>query len=410
MWSVGGKWNLTAEKFMKDNVEWLDALDFRATYGLTGNVDRNTGPFLQVKPTVNQDMGGVVGFIVDALANENLRWERTDVFNVGFDFAMFKNRLSGSIEYYNRKSTDLLAERTIDPSAGKDRTMMNFGSLYNRGFELGLNSTNLKTKDFMWQTQFNFSYNKNKVTKIDQGQETISTNTNNSGIYKEGAPMGALYSFQWVGLNPFDGSIMVLDQNGNLITNPGGLVNLSDDINHLVYSGTLIPKWTIGFTNTFNYKRFSLAVQIVANGGHVMRDVLPDVLFNKTDFERNMDRRVVNYWQKEGDETTAVMPAPLFANPDMLYSIMWNSNTNNLLKADYVRVRNITLGYDIPNDVFGQRMFTSARATFQVTNPFLWVRNSQGINPEISYSQGSEMNILGTPMMPRYMIGLNLTF
>ncbi len=409
MWSVGGKWNMTSEKFMK-GISWLDVLDFRMTYGITGNVNRDYGPYLQIRPQENGGMGGVVGYMITALANENLRWERTDVFNVGFDFAVLRNRLSGSIEFYNRKSTDLLAMRRIDPAYGFSTTMMNFGSLYNRGFELGLNSVNMKTKDFSWQTTFNFSFNKNEVTEIEQGVESLVTNTNNSGIYKVGAPMAALYSFRWAGLNPFDGSIMVFDQDNNLVTNLEGEPNLSDTISHLIYSGTLVPKWTIGFTNTFTYKRFSLSVQIIANGGHVMRDVLPGVDFNHLDFQQNMDSRVMNFWRKPGDEATAVMPAPLFSNPDALYSAMWNSNSNNVLKADYIRVRNITLGYDIPNDVFGQRLFTSARATFQVTNPFLWVRNSQGINPEISYSRGSEMNSLGNPMMPCYMIGLNLTF
>lgn len=412
MWSVGGKWNMASEKFMQ-NVSWLNLLDFRMTYGLTGNVDRSTSPYLQIVPQENLGMGGIVGARISALANKSLRWERTDVFNVGFDFATLGNRLNGSIEFYNRKSTDLLAMREVDPSIGapnNNMVLMNFGSLYNRGVELGLNSVNIKTKDFSWQTMFNFSYNKNKVTRIDQGVETLYSNTSNNGIYKEGDPMSALYSFRYAGLNEDDGSIMVYDQNGQVIKSPGGVTNLSDSIGHLEYSGTKVPKWTIGFTNTFTYKQFSLAIQIIANGGHVMRDVLPNVGVNAISFEQNMDRRAMNFWRKPGDEATAVMPAPIFTNVDPLYNIMWTSNSNNVLKADYIRVRNITLGYDIPNNLFGKHLFSSARATFQVSNPFLWVRNSQGLNPEIVYSQGSEMARLGTPVMPTYMIGLNVTF
>ncbi|MGV8093773.1 MAG: SusC/RagA family TonB-linked outer membrane protein [Mangrovibacterium sp.] len=414
MWSLGGKWAISNESFMQD-VNWVDYLTIRFTYGITGNVAKNYGPYLQASTSYNPETEAM-GTNIDAPPNKSLRWERTDVTNAGVDFAVLNNRLSGSIEYYYRDSKDLLGMIKTDPTNSFSYAMVNFGKMFNWGFDIGIKSVNVRTKDFIWKTTLNYSHNKNRITKVDVQTESVLTYTNNEGIFKEGKPRGSLYSFRWAGLDPTNGTIRVYDKDNNIVTNYGATgvpTNNMTDVAGLVYSGTLQPKWTVGFNNSFTWKPLTLSVQIIANGGHVMRDVLPGLL-NRSSLTRNMDKRAQNFWEKPGDENIpGTMPAPYMnaGASDASYSALWIASDMNILKADYIKVRNITLNYDIPAKWFGKSVFSGAQATFQVQNPFKWVRNSQGIDPETVYIPGpSENNKLNAAIAPRYMFGINLSF
>ena len=411
MWSVGANWHLSKEAFLT-KYEWINNLALRLTYGITGNVAREVGPFLQAESSYSTESEAPTTRILYP-PNKSLRWERTAITNVGIDFSILKNRLNGSIDYYHRKTTDLLGNKEIDPTNAFQSSLVNYGSLYNKGIEFAINSLNINTRTFSWNTKLNISYNKNKMTKINIQNETVYAYTNGNGCEKKGYPIGSIFNFRWAGLDPENGTPRVYDKEGNIVINyddKGMPVANMKDPEGLVYGGTLRPKYTIGFYNSFTWKDLTLSIMIIANGGNVMRDAVPSILTNGN-FDKNMDKRAKNFWRKPGDENIpGIMPAPdVNNNGDSYYMSLWYSADINTLKADYIKVRNISLSYDIPKTVFGGQIFQSARLTFQVQNPFKWFRNNQDLDPE-AYTGASIYANRNLPVTPCYMIGLDLNF
>jgi TonB-linked SusC/RagA family outer membrane protein len=411
LWSIGGSWRISNESFMKD-VSWLDVLKLRATYGLSGNIAKNVGPFLQASAGFNADTGAPTTQIISP-PNKTLRWEKTAVTNIGLDFGILKNRISGSIDVYNRETSDLLGLRRTDPTNAFQSALINYGSLHNRGYELGLNTENIRSANFSWQSGLSFSHNDNKMTEISTDNESIFTYTDGTGMEKVGYPINSVFNFRYAGLNPDNGTIRVYDKNGNIVENYNqqtGYVEAMSDVNGLVFGGTLLPTYTIGFTNTFNYKQLSLNVMIIANGGHVVRDAVPAII-QDSNFSRNMDRRSLNFWRKPGDENIpGIMPAPDLSNSaSFYYQAIWRMNDLNTLKADYVKVRDISLRYDFASTLLKNAKVSSARLTLQVQNPFSWFRNSKGLDPEAYYALPTEF-YRTLPVTPVYMLGIDVTF
>lgn len=410
LWSVGASWRMTEEDFMKD-VRWLNNLTIRTTYGLGGNVARKVGPFLLAESTfINEARATGTNIVMPP--NKSLRWEKTATTNIGIDFAVLNNRISGSVDYYIRKSTDLLGEKLTDPTNAFPYALINYGSMNNKGFELALNTRNVEGKNFSWNTSLALSLNKNRMTDINLPYMRYDMLTGGYGVNRIGYPMDALFSFRYAGLDPTNGSVMVYDADGKVVKNydqSGAIVPNMTDINGLAYSGTLRPKYTAGLTNTFTYKQLSLSVMIIANGGHVIRDVVNPL--QGSIGKRNLDSRVMNFWRKPGDENVpGMMPAPDLKNDGRgYYSLIWFANDRNVLKADYIKVRDIALSYNIAPALSPVLKLASAKLTLQVQNPFSWYRNDVGIDPE-AYTLASTYANRWLPVMPVYMAGIDITF
>lgn len=411
LWSLGGSWRISQEDFMHE-ISWIDQLTLRATYGLNGNVAKNVGPFLLAQSVYNPEADGWATDILNP-PNRSLRWERTAVTNIGLDYGFLKGRIHGSLDFYNRKSTDLLGEMETDPTNAFQTALINYGSLWNRGVELGLTTENIQTSNFQWTTRLNFSYNKNHMTRINTQNETIYAYTNGNGVNKVGYPMNSAFNFRWAGLDPANGTMLVYDKDGQVIKNydeAGTYVGNMTDVAGLVYSGPLQPVYTVGFTNSFNYKQFGLSVFIIANGGNVIRDAVPSLLTDNN-IQQNMNRRVANFWRKPGDEKIpGIMPAPdLRSSGDFYFQALWFANDYNTFKADYIRIRDISLYYDLAPTLFKGGGISSARVTLQVQNPICWLRNDRGLDPE-AYSHASYGAERTLPVTPSYVLGINMTF
>ncbi|MBO9729563.1 MAG: SusC/RagA family TonB-linked outer membrane protein [Chitinophaga sp.] len=410
LWSVGASWRISEEEFMK-SLSWLSNLTIRSTYGLSGNVARNVGPYLQAKSmfvSEAQTMGSEIIYP----PNKSLRWEKTAITNIGIDFGLFDQRISGSIDYYIRKSTDLLGDKSTDPTNAFRTALINYGSLNNKGIELALNTQNIRHKNFNWTSYFTLSLNKNRLTEINTKDPTIVGMTSVYGVNKIGYPSDAMFSFRSAGLDPTNGSLLLYDAAGKVVKNydqGGTIVTNMTDINALVYSGTVRPKYSAGFTNTFSWQQLTLNIMIIANGGHVTRDAVP--LITSGIFSTNVDNRVRNFWRKPGDEKIPGMaPAPdLKGNGGIYYQQTWFAADQNVIKADYIKVRDISLSYDFASLLSSAKKIQSAKFTLQVQNPFHWFNNSQGIDPE-SYWPSSYYANRGMPVMPAYMAGFDLTF
>lgn len=410
LWSVGASWRLSEEDFMK-GISWLNSLSVRSTYGLGGNVARTVGPYLQASSTFFSEANATATDIIYP-PNKSLRWEKTATTNIGVDFAVLNNRISGSIDYYIRKTSDLLGEKAIDPTNAFPSALINYGSLNNKGIELALNTLNVNKKHFTWSSTLALSLNKNRMTEINTRDENIYGLTGGYGVNRIGYPMDAVFSFRSAGLDPTNGSMMVYDASGKVVKNydqTGTIVANMTDINGLVYSGTLRPKYTAGFTNSFTYRQLTLSIMIIANGGNVIRDVVPPITNNFP--SANVDSRVMNFWRKPGDEKIpGMLPAPdLKGNGGNYYTLIWYASDQNVLKADYIKVRDIAVSYNFASALTRVKKLSSAKLTLQVQNPFHWYANSVGIDPE-AYDIASQYANRTLPVMPTYMAGIDITF
>lgn len=410
LWSAGANWRISEEDFMS-HVNWLNNLNVRATYGMGGNIARETGPFLQASSRYFSETQAI-STNIEYPPNKELRWEKTVTTNFGVDFGFLRNRINVSFDYYQRKTTDLLGEKKTDPTNAFPVALINYGSLINKGFEIAINTVNIDKDGFKWNTRFTLGHNKNKMTDISLRSESLYSYVDGYGVNRVGYPMNSIFNFRSAGLDPTNGTPLVYDRDGKVVKNydaTGAIVANMNDKDALVFGGTLTPTYTIGLMNTFSYKHFTLTVMIVANGGNVFRDAIPGPV-NTSNFSRNQDRRILNYWKKPGDENLPdVQPATDLKNNGGVYlNYIWYSTDRNTLKADFVKVRNIGLSYDFASHLSGLAKLSSASLLFQVQNPFKWLRNDKGLDPE-AYSVNSIGAERALPVMPTYMMGINVT-
>lgn len=268
LYSVSALWRLSQEPFMQQ-AKWVDNLVFRASYGLQGNIDKNTSPFLlgtyrseSILPGVSEDV-----IIINSAPNKKLRWEKTQSVNAGFDFSVLNQAINLSVDYYYRKGTDLIALRMLPLETGFTSMNVNWASMENKGVEISLSTRNITTKNFSWYTNFNFAYNGNKVL-----QENIPEQQTTPG--REGYPVGAIFALKTAGVNKETGNMMFYNPEGEKVTlkelyrlkDEWGIGIASSDVTaaeertFYSYIGSSDAPYTGGLINTFSYKNWELNV------------------------------------------------------------------------------------------------------------------------------------------------------
>ena len=383
LWSVGLSWNMHNEEFMK-NLKWLNVLKLRASYGLTGNIDQNVSSYLTAKIGVNEINGGKVATL-NTPPNDQLRWEKTASFNFGADFSMFNNRLYGSLDIYSKKGSDLLTITDLDPTTGWNQLTINNGKATNKGFELQLNGVIMQPKsrnDLGINAGFNIAYNNNKVTKTTHkpatGEEALNINT-----LHEGYPIHSLFSYKFAGMSN-NGTTQSYSWRG-----ADGEVHTSDiasgefKVEDAVFSGGLDPKVTASFIPEITYRGFSLSAMFAYYGGHYMRACVNDwssdgSAFGYSQSEINIPAAYLNYWNSS-DKT--LYPANgylggvnITGNPQYM--------DTNVVPADYMKLRNIVLGYSFSRGICNKLGINQLRLRFQMNNVATWTRNKFDIDPE----------------------------
>ena len=355
LYSVSALWRLSQEPFMQQ-AKWVDNLVFRASYGLQGNIDKNTSPFLlgtyrseSILPGVSEDV-----IIINSAPNKKLRWEKTQSVNAGFDFSVLNQAINLSVDYYYRKGTDLIALRMLPLETGFTSMNVNWASMENKGVEISLSTRNITTKNFSWYTNFNFAYNGNKVL-----QENIPEQQTTPG--REGYPVGAIFALKTAGVNKETGNMMFYNPEGEKVTlkelyrlkDEWGIGIASSDVTaaeertFYSYIGSSDAPYTGGLINTFSYKNWELNVNFsLTFGGYVRTQPSYDII--NPDYGKNYNADVLNRWTPENPN--AELPAFMLSasNPEE-YS-WYDSKTNwryfdiCLKKLNYVRLQNLRLG------------------------------------------------------------------
>lgn len=390
-----------------ENKDWIDRLALRLTYGINGNVAKNSGPYMIAtnKSTTNYYTNEYYSYI-STPPNPNLRWEKTSVFNFGVDFNLFNNRLNGSIEFYNKNTVDLLGERQTDPTCGWPSLTLNYGQMYNRGIELSLQSKNITTQDFSWTSSFIFSYNKNKLTRIENSG-TDAYSYYGSVQNREGKPMSSLYSIRYAGLDE-NGYPTAYKADGTIV-NDFGLLEPED----LVYSGTTNPPYSASLSNRLTYKGFDLDFMFVYYGGHVLRDVAAGYVFDMymTNYAYQLDKNRLNYWQKPGDEKNPDMAPAIFYNHNNHSNskYLWQAADKHIEKGDYIKLRDVTIGYTFPKAWMNKFYVENLRLSLQIQNLWYWAANKRNLDPEV-WSGTSLSPSRGYHIPPTYTIGISANF
>jgi hypothetical protein len=388
LWSVGAGWQLSREDFMSD-IDWINRLNVRATYGINGNASNKYSPYAQA---VN-DIRAYGNNIYDNLrlvrpANDRLRWEETAVTNFAVDFSFLNSRVNGSIDYYIKNSSDLLGGRDLDPTNGFARSVINYASMQNKGVELMLNLRVMKTKDFSWDVNVNFSYNKNEVTKVDNEINT-PRKVAEKGILKKGQPLNNLYSFNYAGLSD-GGEVMLYDLDGNTKSWREDVESTGE----LLYHGTSVAPYYGGLSTTVRYKAFDLTLNTTFKAGYKFS-------YNYgmgSDVEmRRMNEVWANRWQKPGDEKNTRVPKLAYdgLNPHTGNSesyldsndadLFWMNSQDMVHSGTFIKAKEIVLAYTMPQNILRNTPVNSLRMSVQVNNPFMWVENKHGIDPENAY-------------------------
>ncbi|MCX2486788.1 SusC/RagA family TonB-linked outer membrane protein, partial [Pedobacter sp. MR2016-24] len=332
-YSVGASWNIANESFYKSS--FLPRLALRTTFGYNGNVN----PLVTARPIIgyslSQDFNNRLFYAntIDdqGTTNRNLKPEKTAVLNFGLDFGFRNNRISGSLEYYDKKTTDLLSSGSLDPSTGFSTSIYNIASLHGWGTDFTLNSRNLQSNLFMWTTNFLFSYNRVKVEKLyNKGASTSGQVIESNSLYNEGADLSRVYAYKWAGLDPITGDPRgYLDNQLLNISNTfDGSSNYAKITNSPIssarYFGSRVPVYFGSLRNTFSYGQLSLSLNLLYKLGYYFRRPISDVVsYNRlTRDNLLLGIEYASRWQKPGDELVTNVPSftyPTDGNRDSFY-------------------------------------------------------------------------------------------
>lgn len=415
LYSVSALWRVSQEPFMQQ-AKWIDNLVFRASYGLQGNIDKNTSPFLLGKYKSESILPGFSEDMIDinSAPNKKLRWEKTQSVNTGFDFSVLNQAINLSVDYYYRKGTDLIALRMLPLETGFTSMSVNWASMENKGVEVSLSTRNITTKNFSWYTIFNFAYNGNKVLN-----ENIPEQQTTPG--REGYPVGAIFALKTAGLDD-NGNLMYYNPKGERVSlkelyrlkDEWGIGIASSDVkaaeerSFYSYMGTSDAPYTGGFINTFTYKNWELSANLsLTCGGSVRTQPTYDLI--QPDYGKNYNRDVLNRWTP--DNKNAIFPAMISSvtNPEE-YSwytakTVWRDLDIWVKKINYVRLQNLRLGYRVPELLTKRLGMNSATVAIEGRNLFVF---GSGYN---NYLDPESMdNPFSTPVPKSFTFSLSLNF
>ena len=389
LWSLGGLWHLSDEGFY--GLEALPVLRLRASYGYNGNLDKSISAYLTTLAGTGMNSFGNNYLKISNPPNPSLRWERVGVWNFGLDFETLKKRLTGSVEYYRKRSSDLIANSPLAPQAGVLTLKGNAADMVTTGWDITLNSRNL-IGGFKWESTALLSLVKDRITNYKAKQSTnFDVVTGNYINPLEGYPLYALFSFPYFGLDSKGNPIGRLD--GMESQNYSAMMN-SSNTDNLIYSGVATPTFFGSLMNTFHYRDFDLSFNIVFKAGHKYRRESLNYSELLTNY---MQSDYGKRWQQAGDELWTNVPAmtyPFDSNRESLYKY----GAALIEDASAVRLKDIRLAFRRPINRLGIRELQ----LFVYANNIglIWKANKQGQDPD-------------SPLMPMprtYSVGLNANF
>ena len=397
-WSVSGAWRAIEEDFISPANNWLSDLKLRASYGVNGTLPSEYFGYMGLSSLTNGYLEQP-GTVILQLKNNDLQWETNYNLNLGLDFGLW-NRINMTLEYYTRTTRNLLIDRPISMTNGLESYLMNIGEVKNRGFELELNSTNVQTKDFLWNTTFNLSHNRNEIITLDGLQTEIISGTQ---IRKVGKPYRTFYLIEFAGINPQTGAPQFYtnekDKDGNYKKE---ITELAEEAQAIVLDKHAEPDIIGGLSNTLRYKWFDLNFMFSYQfGGYSYDTWAQKTEHGGNDLKANIPTYYRNSWKRPGDATDYEL---FYENPVAAMNKI--STTRRLHSTDFIRLKTLTFGITVPKAWTKQLKIDNLRFYASANNLWTWAAYDY-YDPE-AVSEGTA--IWGTPPLRMVTFGFNLNF
>lgn len=425
LWSTAASWLVSQEEFLK-NSKLISNLRLRASYGLQGNIDRNTSPFVvgsyentSILPGNSEET-----IVVTSPPNDKLRWEKTENYNLGTDIGLFNNRISLSFDVYKRKSSDLVGLKSIPLENGFEFTNLNWAQVTNQGFELSLTTRNIATDNFKWTTNFNIAHNKSNVDKIQIRENSFLPS-------REGRPVNSVFALKTAGID--DNGYPLFWKGGEKVSAveffdlvdpwadffPGYLTqsNLSNEEfrDLFTYVGDKDPKFSGGVINNFSYKNFDFTV---AANFNLKQTVVQNMPYNPTQVDRgqNYSKDILNAWSPSNTNTNLpgiVGEASGSGDSWMAYKWFGDLNPINTMsyldtfvrEMSYLRISSIRMGYRLPQSVTSKLKIDTMRFSLEGRNLFVISSDYKGYFDPETFG-----NIYAQPIPKSIALGLNVSF
>lgn len=388
-WSLGAGWVISNEPFMQKTAHWLSYLKLRGSMGTAGNSSSLTATtrYSILSLGGNYD-GAATAMLSVSPGNPDIKWERQFSKDLGLEFNLFKNRFGAGVDLYHRLTSHLIYLVTLPGSSGYSFGFGNVGDMMNKGIEVSVNAAIIHNKEFKWSIDANWSTNQNKLVKAYQ-KESIS----GYQLRREGQPFNAVYMVRWAGVNSQDGTPQWYDINGKITSNYS--------LDNRVIAGQIQPKGFGGITNTFSYHAIQLSAFLYYQYGNMLYDNNTAALQNDGTLPYlNQSKAALDRWQHPGDQ--AKNPRRVLNNPDG----GTNTSTRYLSPGDFIRLKNVTLSYNLPVLARSAHM-SNIRMYVQGNNLALWTKYT-GIDPENVTPDGN--TAFPYPQTKTYSLGVDVSF
>jgi len=393
-WSVGGSWRISNESFMQ-SVSLINSLNLRGSYGTAGST-AGIGRYASMGLYGIGAYNGTPTIQPSQIPNHSLTWQTVAALDIGLDISILNNRISATIDWYRRDTKDMLLGQQLSRTSGFSTITSNLGELYNTGIEFELHTTPISTDNFVWNIDFNITSNRNRITKLNNNQDIIDS----PYIYRVGEDMHSFYTYPWAGVNPADGRPMYYDKAGEIIYqyNQGG--------DHRNIVGTATPDFYGGLTTTFAYKGIDLSAMFYYTYGGLIYDS-SWLMFTGTGnraWYNQHESVAYDRWRKEGD--MANYPKAVYNYASATYG---TTTSKSVFDGSYIRLRNLTLGYNLPKKWTDSVKINGVRIYAQGTNLFT-MTSYPNADPEVGGGSRAGYYYLGYPNARTITFGLDIKF
>lgn len=379
--SVAARWNISNEDFM-DDIDFIDNLKLRASYGTAGNQDA-IPDYAYATRYGQVTYDGTSGLAPGGLGNPDLTWEQSNQFNIGLDFSLLENRISGNLEYYNNLTTDLFITRTLSATSGSNSIQSNDGEMVNKGIDLQLSGVLVRTEDLLITLNGNLNFNKNEITDLGQVNEFES----GTSIIRVGLPLGTHYVVGWSGVNPANGEPLYTDAQGN-VTNQFLPNEARADF------GSFNPEYVGGFGGNIKYKNWTLNTLFTYQAEYFRFNNQSFFQENPNFANFNLSNKMLTMWQQPGDITEI---------QNFRYNREFSSK--DIEDASFIRWRNVTLAYNFSQESLENIGISNLRVYGQAQNLYTWTKFT-GFDPE----DDNNIAQFEYPTPRVFTFGVDLTF
>lgn len=400
LWSLGAKWNIYQEDFYKSKV--FPNLSLRLTYGQSGNIPTGVPAVATISYAPGRTPTNYPYASSNNPPNSNLRWENISMLNFGVDFGLKNNRISGSFEFYNKVSKDVLASAPVDPTTGATNVMFNSAEIKGKGIEAQINSRNLILGDFEWGSNLLFTYNKPIVTRYDLKNTDVKSYVTNNGTLNQlvGKDVYGVFAYPFAGLDHETGDPIGY-LNDIKSTDYSAILSFDKPVSVLKYFGSSTPLYYGAVRNNFSWRGVSLSINISYRFAYFIRrdGIQYDPLITRGNVGHG---EYVNRWQKPGDEAHTNVPSLNLESPDQFNrDRFYRYSTEFIVKGDNIRLEDINMGYTFKKL---SPYMKNCKVYLNANNlGMIWHANKLGIDPDYQ----SNLNI---PPSRTIVLGLSAEF